>query len=56
VGRSQTEEEAKEKDRQIVELISKHDLDCYMVVGDESAVDRILEQINERLENRNKHL
>ncbi len=55
-GRSQTEEEAKEKDWQIVDLISRHNLDCYMVVGDESAVDRILEQINERLENRNKHL
>jgi hypothetical protein len=56
VGRSQTEEEAKEKDLQIVDLISKHDLECYMVAGDESAVDRILEQINERLEKRNKHL
>lgn len=56
VGRLQTEEEAKEKDLQIVDLISKHDLECYMVVGDESAVDKILEQIIERLENRNKNL
>ena len=51
-GRSQTEEEAVEKDWQIVELISRHGIECNMVQGDESAVDRILSQINERLGDR----
>ena len=51
-GRSQTEDEAIEKDWQIVDLISRHGIECSMVQGDESAVDRILSQINERLEDR----
>jgi hypothetical protein len=49
IGRSQTEDEAKEKDWQIVDLISRHEIECSMVAGDENAVNRILEQINERL-------
>ena len=51
-GRSQTEDEAKEKDWQIVDLISRHGIECSIVQGDESAVDRILSQIIERLEDR----
>lgn len=51
-GRTQTEDEAKEKDWQIVDLITRHEIDCHMVPGDETAVDRILEQVNEKLNER----
>lgn len=51
-GRTQTEDEAKEKDWQIVNLISRHEIECKMVQGDASAVDHILAEINERLVDR----
>ena len=44
-GRSQTEEEAKEKDREIKDLLNKYDVPFEYIDGNEEAIDILLKDL-----------
>lgn len=44
-GRNQTEDEAKIKDKEIKDILNKYDVAHYSIDGDETAVDKLFENI-----------